>query len=301
MVYSRFTMRREGLLSHQIESALTGEGATLGQRILTNAFLGSVYTLVDLTESKMYRTASGWVFDRKTKQLEEKLKEAVSVRNAHTNEGYSNMRSQDKEMQKLTDELQIQIIRDSIRNREAVRSGIDFAEEELSDRAATMVGQKVLDNITRFNPMDVHDADSVFMSKAADDYKYKHTYVKPLAENISGYANAIIQVFFNDKWIGFLNKDGTPKKFMGMMLAEKSANFVNPGNVEAGLRILSDLPFINRIVKPVKEGMDHLLEHNAIAGFINVGFNKFLLGYHVINTRVKAVERATAEIASKVE
>ena len=126
-----------------------------------------------------------------------------------------------------------------------------------------------------------------------------NTYVKALAENVSGYANAVVQVFFGDKWIGLVDKDGKPKEFMGMYMAEKSANFVNPGNTEAVLRILSDIPGIGRVVRPVKETMDHILENNAIAKYINVGFNKFLLGFHVMNSRAKAVDKATAAIASK--
>ncbi len=292
-------MNSESSVSHRVESTITGEGTSAGERILTNAIIGAVYTGWDLLESKLYRTVSGWMLNGKSKQLEEKLKEAVHERNEHIKASVPASKAQEKEMQRIADEMQIQIIRDTIRTREAVRSGLDFAEEELSDRVATIVGQKALDIVMGFNQGEVfEDTPKSMIDEYAED-KYKHTYVKAFAENISGYANAIMQVFFNDKWIGFLNEDGTPKKFMGVMLAEKSANFLNPGNTEAGLRIMSDIPLVRSIVRPIKYGMDHLLEHNAIAGFINVGFNKFLLGYHVMNTRIKATDQATAEIASK--
>lgn len=269
--------------SRSLERVITNDSsATRGEKIVKNTLIGAAFTAVDLVESKAFRVVSGWVFDGKSKQLEQKLHKAVAVRNTNMANMSPEAGPQARTMQRLADEMQIQAIRDALRIHESVRSGVEFAEEELSDQLATKAGQKVMNKIMNL-----------------DERIEEHTYVKPLAENVSGYSNAIMQVFFGDKWIGFLNKDGTPKEFMGVYLAEKSANFVNPGNVEAGLRILTDI-IPGRLAKKAKETLDHVLEHNEIARVINVGFNKFLLGFHVMNSRAKAVDQATAAVASQM-
>lgn len=267
--------------------------------ILSNAVIGAAYTAVDLAESKMFRTASGWVFDGKTHKLEKELHQAVAERNTHMADQVSKMDPQGREMQRLADELQIQIIRDGVRRHESIHGAVEYAEEEVSDQLATKAGQKILNKITGFKDAQLEPDETIGALDWERSRKHLNTYVKAFAENISGYANAVIQVFFNDRWIGFVDKEGKPKVFMGMYMAEKSANFVNPGNVEAGLRILSNIPVIEKVVKPVKDTMDHFLENNEIAKLVNVGITKALLGFHVVNSRAKAVDKATAEIASK--
>lgn len=282
----------------RLENTITGE-ASRGTRILTNALIGLTYTAGDLVESKAYRAVSGWVFDGKAAKLEEKLHHAVSTRNAHEKDGALASNPQQKEMQKLADEMQIQIIRDSLRKHEAVRGGFEFAEEVISDKALKDVGQWVMDKVTQYESPD--EANTAWGREANAEHRHKHSYVKATAENIADYTNAVLQIFFNDKWIGFVDKDGKPKEFMGVMLAEKSANFVNPGNTEAALRILADMPVVGGLVGRIKHTADHWLENSKLAGYANVAFGKWLTGYHVMNTRAKAVEQATAKIVANHE
>lgn len=288
----------KSLGAQRLENTITGE-ASRGTRILTNALIGATFTAGDLIESKMYRAVSGWVFDGKATKLEEKLHHAVSSRNAHEKDATLASNPQQKEMQKLADEMQIQIIRDSLRKHEAVRGGFEFAEEVISDKALKDGGQWLMDKITQYE--SPAESNSAWGREANAEHRHKHTYVKATAENIADYANGILQIFFNDKWIGLVDKDGKPKEFMGVMLAEKSANFVNPGNTEAALRILADIPLVGGVIGHIKHTTDHWLENSKVAGYANTAVGKWLMGYHVMNTRAKAVEQATAKLIANHE
>lgn len=281
-----------------LSSAVTETGGRVPS-ILSNVAIGLAYTTADLAESKIFRAVSGWVFDGKAQRLEKELHQAVTERNTHVADQTS-MDPQKKEQQKIADELQIQIIRDALRVHEGVHGASEYVEEWVSDVGITKGGQKIIDkHITEFKDAQLDDSNTIGEQEWEKSRKHLNTYVKPFAENLSDYANAIMQVFLGDKWIGWVDKDGKPKEFMGMYMAEKSMNFVNPGNVEATLRVLSNIPLIDKPVKWVKDSMDRVLEHSALATLANAGFNKALLGFHIVNSRIKAVDKATAEIASK--
>lgn len=267
--------------------------------ILSNVAIGLAYTTVDLAESKIYRAVSGWVFDGKAQRLEKELHKAVAERNVHSAD-QTPIDPLQKEQLKIADKLQIQIIRDALRVHEGVKGAAEYVEEWASDIGITKGGQKIIDkHITGFQDVQLGDNNTIGEQDWERARKNLNTYVKPFAENLSDYANAIMQVFFGDKWVGFVDKEGNPKVFMGMYMAEKSMNFVSPGNVEAGLRILSNIPVIDKPVKWMKEAMDHMLEHNEIAQLVNKGFNKALMGFHIYNSRIKAVEKARDEMVAK--
>jgi len=263
--------------AQRLENTITGE-ASRGTRILTNALIGLTYTAGDLAESKAYRAVSGWVFDGKATKLEQKLHSAVAARNIHEKDGTLASNPQQKEMQKLADEMQIQIIRDSLRKHEAVRGGFEFAEEVISDKALKDVGQWVMDKVTQYESPD--DGNSAWGREANAEHRHKHSYVKATAENIADYTNAVLQIFFNDKWIGLVDKDGKPKE---------------------SYSILADMPIVGGLVGRIKHTADHWLENSKLAGYANVAFGKWLTGYHVMNTRAKAVEQATAKIVANHE
>jgi len=230
-----------------------GKPEDRGSRMLKNGAMFAISTAADLVESKVFRTAKTLVFEGKTKRLERELEEAFS-------------RKDDAE--------QIQAVRDALRKHKAVESGVDFAEEVLSDELLINHGGNKL------------------LNRVAGEGG-KATYAQATAEIVSDYANTLIQVFANDRWIGWLDKDGKPKQFMGMYMAEKSMNFINPINVEAALRILSDIPKIGMPIAAAKNTVDAFFKNDKTFYWVNKGIAKFLLGFHVSNSQTKAVHKAT--------
>lgn len=256
MVYCAVTMKE--MLKHVLSERTSKDKPSLA-RFGANAAVFAASTAVDLLESKAFRVARTAVFEGKTKRLEQELASAGERRSAHA------------EDQRAADDLEIKLIRDALRQHKAVESGVEFAEEMLSDEYLINTGgNKLIRHLTQ-----EHDVE----------------YAKGLATTISDYTNAIIQVFFGDRWIGFKDKDGNPKKFMGVLMAEKSMNFINPFNVEAALRMLSETPFIGDVLVRIKGPIDSFFENNFFATLANKTASKMLLGYHVMNSREKAIEQ----------
>jgi hypothetical protein len=274
--------------ARRAEHVLDG-GGSRGERIMTNAAIGALFTFGDLAKSKAFEAVKGATLDKKSKALEEKFTQAVAARKEHASFGVA-LDPQEREMQKLADDLQIKVIRDSIRIHESVKSGVEFAEEAISDKVLRAVGDAVLTRVAE------PSRNTIF--PPADPAEAKNTYVKGTADVLSDYTNGINEVFFNDKLVGLVNKDGTPKKLFGIKLAHRIAYFMNPVNVEAALRIASDLPAVGDAITSIKRGTDAIFESPAFK-YINTIASQSLVGFHFVNTREKAVDRATAEMASK--
>lgn len=260
-----------------LDTSSLGQKEGRGARIAGNAAIFVAATAADVVESKVFRVVSNAVFEGKTHRLQHELSHAQTKRNSRD---YSSLNPSQVEQQKIADELEIKVVRDALRLHKAVESGVEFAEESLSDEALKTIGHAILN--TWAGNMDGS----------------KKPYVQETANLLSEYANGIIQVFFNDRWFGLMDENGQPKKFMGVMLAEKSMNFVNGFNVEAGLRILSDLPVVGTPVRVAKHASDHFLEHSPYVKWVNTAAAKFLLGFHVRNSMQKAVT-AVSETGSQ--
>jgi len=256
---------------------LDGSDATRGQRVANNLLAFGAFTAIDIIQGKVSRTVQNLVFEEQSKKLEQKLHTAVHERNSHLIENMPEGSEEAKTLRFLEDEIRIQAIRDELRRHESVRSGFEFVGEAVSDKA-------------------INDAADYLLNKKAG-LGEKQEYAKETAKTISEYANVLTQVFWNDRWFGFLDKNGQPKKFMGILLAEKSMNLINPGNTEAALRLLGELPgFVGKAFHAAKHATDAMLGKNPIGKevyrYANTVFGKFLLGYHVMNKRIKAVDQA---------
>lgn len=106
----------------------------------------------------------------------------------------------------------------------------------------------------------------------------KHAeYVSPFSEAAGEWTNTVLQVFKGDpKWRGITVK-----------------NLVSGVNVEAALRMISEVPLIGGAVSWTHEQLDTLMEQKAVKT-LNTAAAKGILGYHIVTSKNRAVEAAVA-------
>lgn len=97
-------------------------------------------------------------------------------------------------------------------------------------------------------------------------------YVSPTAEVLADWANVISQVFMRKP---------------DMTWKQKSENWINPVNTEAGFRLLEEIPVVGKGVEMAHGALDHALEHSPWLQNVNKAAGKFLTGYHIFKNVVK--------------
>lgn len=107
----------------------------------------------------------------------------------------------------------------------------------------------------------------------------KHAeYASPFSEAVGEWTTTILQVFKgNPKWRGIAVK-----------------NLVSSVNVEAVLRMFSELPLLGGAVSWTHEQLDSLMRTRLVR-VANTAAAKGILGYHIVNQNHIAAQKAVAE------
>ncbi|MFZ5534764.1 MAG: hypothetical protein ACOY3M_01250 [Patescibacteria group bacterium] len=119
-----------------------------------------------------------------------------------------------------------------------------------------------------------------------DDAKY----VSETAAFLAEWGNVISQVFLADRLYGKTKTHHghtVPQTYGKVKLAYASADFLNPVNVEAAIRVMEEVPVIGKAVSWMHDKTDHLLETAAVRLGSGIA-GKGILGYH-IGRNVKAL------------
>jgi hypothetical protein len=96
----------------------------------------------------------------------------------------------------------------------------------------------------------------------------EHTeYVSESAAFASEWTNVISLVFGN--------------RPADLKVWQKSENFINPVNVEAGLRVIEDIPVVGDAVAWAHEKLEHALHKSAALKMVNKVAATFVTGYHI--------------------
>mgnify|MGYP001566158706 FL=1 len=204
---------------------------------------------IDLAESAVAKWAINKVFDPRIDGIKGEISQLAEVKLWGYEAGIANAK-------------------DRIRTQHAIKDGVKFVEEWGSDSAYIGITNALTRMLT-----GVPEA----------------TYVKGTAEVVSDWANALIQVFGDDKKITLLKYKGMP------IFATEMQNFVNPTDVEAAFRLLAEIPGVGW----VKNKLDHTVEHSKVVKYANIAASKGLLGFHITNAGQKAIDRAVAEALAK--
>ena len=138
------------------------------------------------------------------------------------------------------------VLRKQLLETKGLKMGAMFVEDSMSDALYTSGMNAILRSMTGMDHGEYVSEASAFASE---------------------WANVISLVFGN-----------RPEE---MMFYKKSENFVNPVNVEAGVRILKDLPLIGGAVSWAHDKLNHALHKSTTFKTTNTVAAKFVTGYHI--------------------
>ena len=127
-----------------------------------------------------------------------------------------------------------------------IKMGVAFVEDSMSDALYAAGMNAMLRSMTGMDHAEYVSEASAFASE---------------------WANVISLVFGN-----------RPKD---MKFYKKSENFVNPVNVEAGVRILKELPLVGGAVSWAHDTLNHALHKSTTFKTTNTVAAKFVTGYHI--------------------
>ena len=145
-------------------------------------------------------------------------------------------------------------------------AALDFVAEWGTDLGITTLGNAVVSTLT------------------GSDEKY----VSETSAFVADWANTIVQVFYENPTVFKLPRIGTEVK---------SRDLVDPVNLEAAFRILSELPG-GGAVEWLLDKTNHALEHSSFVKFTNNAAAKGILGYHIQNSHNKGLVEALAKAVS---
>jgi len=175
-------------------------------------------------------------------------------------------------------------------------TGVDLAESYVAERLIEVVFDKKIEDIKHklTQPSPSKDAlrkqlletkgmkmGVAFVEDAMSDSLYAagmnallrsstgmdREYVSEASAFLSEWTNVISLVFGN-----------RPE---GMKFYKKSENYVNPVNVEAGVRILKDIPLVGDAVTWAHDKLNHALHKSTAFKTTNSVAAKFITGYHI--------------------
>lgn len=151
--------------------------------------------------------------------------------------------------------------------------GVQFAAEFIEEWASDSIYANIANAWVR-------------MMTGKEDAKY----VSETAAFIAEWGNVVSQVFLADRLYGKTkvhHGHTVPQTYGKVKLAYASADFLNPVNVEAAIRVMEDVPVIGKAVSFLHDKTDHLLETAALRLGSSIA-GKGILGFH-IGKNVKAI------------